>query len=60
MVCNENKQKDLLIPLVNSRPHLGQMDCTVQRESSSLAQAEKRGGKAVHCKSSFLMKSAWL
>lgn len=60
MVCNENKQKDLLISLVNSRPHLGQMDCSVQHESSSLAQAEKRGGKAVHCKLSFLMKSAWL
>lgn len=45
---------------MNPRPHLGQMDLTVRHETSSLAPAAKRGGKAVHCKSSVLMKSAWL
>lgn len=59
-MCKENKQRDLFTPRKSPRPHLGQMDRTVQHETSSLAQAEERGGKAVHCKSSFLMKSAWL
>lgn len=53
-----NKQRDLFTPRESPRPHLGQTDRTVQHETSSQAQAE--GGKAVHCKSSFLMKSAWL
>lgn len=59
-LCAVKINSDVFIPLVNSRPQLCQMDLTVQHEASSLAQAEKRGGKAVHCKSSFLMKSAWL
>lgn len=59
-MCKENKQRALFIPQESPRPHFGQMDCLVRHETSSLAQAEKRGGKAVHCKSSFLMKSAWL
>lgn len=46
-MCKENKQRALFTPRESPRPHFGQMDCPLLHETSSLAQAEKRGGKAV-------------